>query len=283
MIRFRKSFFDDWHGLGTIDEALRQHGFGVHAAYQANIIKFCAEPNDEGALDIYWREVAREFLSSGGFASDRGDRGAARLDGSSYRSPVLDRYEKEILQRGVEYDHVLPSVHPCMLRVLSDLECGGALSRQIKGAISLRIDLEMTFFDLKGDLSFTASEAWRKFLDAGSSNGFEEVNLGLGGDQVEKAMCVRGEDNSILYGFLENIRPPRGENPGVFNLFWHFGHNKPNVRTDISLGDLSFIIPGISYYSREIKDSGQMELGLSAIFACAHALAKSLEGGLELG
>ncbi|MBO9713325.1 hypothetical protein [Sphingomonas sp.] len=280
MIRFRQSFFDDWPGFGVIGDALCQAGYGVHRVYQKSLVEFCADFEVDCSLETYWSEVSKEFISSGGFASDRRDRGAARFDRSRYRSLLLDACERVSAEEPRD-SYFLPSAHPCMDAILSDLESGGALSLKLRRAISIRVDEEMERFGIARGSLPTPGQAKKAFLEAGKSNGFDLLSVSyLDSDRAEKAIGLRSYGDFILYGSLALMQVPRDRMPGVFSIVWHLGRTVPDPYHDLSLGDLSFVMPGVDYYARNLRDAGQMELGLSAILSCAIALAQSLEGGI---
>ncbi|MEI9985763.1 MAG: hypothetical protein WDN69_22830 [Aliidongia sp.] len=96
-----------WRGRRYVSDALRCRGFLIPQSYEAVIKEQCAT-DDRASVDIYWEEIAREFVTSAGvtnsvsrYISERG----------GYKSGYLD--DLYVLEASRGSKNLTNSLHPC--------------------------------------------------------------------------------------------------------------------------------------------------------------------------
>lgn len=258
-----QDFFRDWRGPVIVSEALCRNGFQIHKLYKNIIASFCKNSDDHCELDEYFLEVTREYVSSGRFDGNKIDRGAFRDQDNYYNSDLLDRLEG--LRGGSSSRHGI--LHNGLNKFFKEFDINEKFRKKILDDILKRFIKEME--NHRKIAKFVYKSSPRDLFKCLCINfGLKEFKTfsEFRGDP-SRVFGIKAEHGLVIYTFLDAITEGNGQRAGFFNAPVSIGRDSVNLRKDISLGDMQFIIPGIDRYCNNIPEGG-LNLAFSAYLTC---------------
>lgn len=259
-----------WKGPESVLNAVREAGYGAHLVYRNCIMEFCGSKYISGDMDVYWRELARENVSSGGSWADLGkNRGVSGY----YRSPYLDELKLTARNCPSRYP-IPPSVHPCMFSFISEMKYEDrSLYPKIREKVEAKKADECIAHDISG-------ARWDGYF-RGLQILLDEV-AELKGFEIIGSRRDRGGVPSILYGLkkptglvfyfkadLGGYEPISVKLPLEFSI----GYDKV-ADGDFFVSDFRYIIPGFEQYAYYTTPESAV-LGIHALVSAFDALTRS--------
>jgi hypothetical protein len=259
-----------WRGPGIIQRLLRDTGYSAHTVYRNCIVDYCKSKCLAIDLDIYWEEIAKEYVSSAGSAFDLGRH---RNTEGYYRSPYLDRLQMEA-QNLISKFSTLPSVHPCIHEYMSELEFG---DRSLYSRIRKKVEEKKVEECLTHGISGTQWSGYKRGLnlvldEVAELRGFEIIgSRGIHSELPTITYGLRARSGLLFYFHADN---GAGE-PLAARLpidFW-IGYEKV-TRDDFFVADFRHVIPGFEQYAYYSTPKSAV-LGIRALLGAFDALARS--------
>jgi hypothetical protein len=182
------ALLSNWRGRSFVQAELESRGFAVPLRFQQIVARSCVRSSTDG-LDLYWDELAREYVCSAGRAKSQ----QRLIPENTYRSKYLDELA---ITRPPSPHFEIPPLHPCVNELETNMRLNRAIApdiiRELENAKNPEIvrhgisraqwsghinDVASVFSELLGDLGFgtntegyirrTADLIFGGFLDLG--------------------------------------------------------------------------------------------------------------------
>jgi hypothetical protein len=259
-----------WRGPESILGKLRYAGYDAHIVYRECVQDFCKSKCPTTDLEMYWKETAKEYVSSAG---SNFDLGANRSIVGYYRSPFLDELELKARNFTSQFPAV-PSVHPCIHAYMSEVEFGRrGLYQKIRNKVE---EVKIKESIIQGILGAQWTGYKRDLIlmldDIAELEGFEMIGSRATRSQLPAVTYGLRASRGLLFYF----RPDNGvREPLAARLpieFW-IGYEKV-TKNDFFVADFRHIVPGLEQYAYYSTAENAI-LGVRALLCAFGALARS--------
>lgn len=276
---FNNSFCRSWIGSISADMELIKHGFFVHRIYKNIILDFIKNICKSDDIDIYFLEVAKEFLSSGTFNKHNIDRGSIRTQDGYYNSEYLNKLSAKIshdnahsIQNSNNLYQILHKGYALFLNKLEkDVTFREFILRSIKNQFELEI-LQNNDFEML-DNNFSPEKMFRILC---AKFGFNELNNDSKiRSDPRKVYGISLQNELIIYLHLDKIVKYNNNHGGFFNAPVAIGFKHIKFRNDRQLGNMSYLVSGIERYCTNIPRDGFF-VAFSAYLTCVTSIAQSV-------
>lgn len=219
-----------WRGRSFVQRELESRGFMIPTRYQEFISAVCSSDARCG-LDLYWDEVARECVCSGGQVDSLS---RSFPDTRCYRSEYLD--ELASLRKPSSLFKLAP-LHPCLNEVAIKRRSDLALDPKMIATVDAEKLPEIRRHGLRSDQwTGEKKDAGRIFAELMQAKGFKK----------RKGSFVKVSSSGLIFGGVADL----GGRPYCFTVPFHFF-----VAADLDIIEsfgLGFepITPGFWFYSR---------------------------------
>lgn len=265
------SALQGWLGPVYAERILEELGFGVPGKYWTFCKNACDDlglPND---LDVFWRESALEFISSGSLAP-KSYRGRFAGKPGFYRSEYLDRLDVDCKESALRHNsRYVGAIHPFLYTLAGDRD----FARKFGGSLNAYIENEK-IKEINGKFNTSRpltrqADVVRYLMESGEVLGVERFNIkalqpftshqGLKIDAGENLMFCLGCD----LGGPAMVRKPPVE-IFIYHRTWH--------EDLIYVGGFYFFMPNFAVYS-SFQTHESCVLGIYGLVAAAKAIAAS--------
>jgi hypothetical protein len=117
------ALLSNWRGRSFVQGELESRGFAVPLRYQQIVAQNCILSSAEG-LDLYWNELAREYVCSAG----RAKSDIRLIPENTYRSKYLDQLADA---QPPSQDSAIGLLHPCVNEFETKMKANNAIAPQI--------------------------------------------------------------------------------------------------------------------------------------------------------
>lgn len=238
-----------WPGLKAFYAEFEALGYSAHRCYIDMVRATELNPEYQDSLMLYWEELARELLSSGGLGHFRSE---FRKHENHYCSPLLDALEKQFFLKAIRGDMPFPP-HPLVTLYTEQRFAalrGGMTpdapnyfdpQTRVKVAEYNRMGLSATEWD--GKAKAFAAIFKEKALALGFARGKPADRFGKGINRLWfHRTSPAGINFHVGYPTLGSIAGVGGRLP------FYFWTSKPGLPAAMQFLTLPAILPGLEYY-----------------------------------
>lgn len=267
------SALQGWSGPVNVERILGELGFSVPSRYWIFCKEACDEMGIPNDFDVFWRESALEFMSSGGLAK-KSYRGRFADRPGFYRSDYLDRLDVECKEHALRNStKYFGAVHPFLYNLALNREMAERFGRDLRSFIEAEKLKEINGrFDASHSLS-NQTDVVHYLIEAGEFLGADRFNINelqpFMSDNGLKFDC--GQDLMICLG-CDLGGPPMVRKPPIKTFIYHKSWHDDLIY----IVGFDFFMPNIAVYS-SFQTHHSCVLGIYALVAAAKALAASFQ------